>query len=519
MSVCDVVYIIKFSNFMDQILHNWRRLEERIARAAELADRVPAEVEVVAITKTRSAAAVEAAIRAGLRHVGENKVQEAEAKKAGVDAAARWHFVGHLQTNKAGKAVTLFDLVQSVDSARLATALDRRAAGARRCLDILIQVNTSGAAQQHGISSEELMPLAEEVARITGYDRIPSEVPVPPSGRGLTGAQRGRRRVSNALAAAGYVETPSFPFTTEEQNDLHGSASGEHLPSIRLANPLDGQAPFLRRSLVPGLVQVAHRNVSRGLTDLALYESGTVFLPRSGVVYGTPHVPPPAVRPSAATLAELDDAIPPQRRHVAVLLTGSLIAKQPGEPARAADLADALDAVRTVGLAAGVDIRVTQGTRAALHPGRTGTLDVRGETVGYVGELLPDVAAAADLPGRVVVAEVDLDLVLELAGDRVVVGSLSTYPAATQDVSLVVSADVPAADVASALREGAGELLEHLHLVDDYRGAGIEHGRKSLTFAMRFRAADRTLTAAEATEAKLAGVTMAGRRHGAVIRD
>ena len=88
MSVCDVVYIIRFSNFMDQILHNWRRLEERIARAAELADRVPAEVEVVAITKPRSAAAVEAAIRAGLRHVGENKIQEAKAVRRGSRAGA-----------------------------------------------------------------------------------------------------------------------------------------------------------------------------------------------------------------------------------------------------------------------------------------------------------------------------------------------------------------------------------------------------------------------------------------------
>lgn len=361
--------------------------------------------------------------------------------------------------------------------------------------------------------------LAEEVARITGYDRIPSEVPVPPSGRGLTAAQRGRRRVSNALAAAGYVETPSFPFTTEEQNDLHGSASGEHLPSIELANPLDGQAPFLRRSLVPGLMQVAHRNVSRGLTDLALYETGVVFLPRAGVSYGTAHVPPPAVRPSAATLAELDAAIPPQRRHVAVLLTGSLVAKQPGEPARAADVADALDAVRTIALAAGVEVDVSQDTRAALHPGRTGTLRVRGEVVGHVGELLPAVAADADLPGRVVVAELDLDRILELAGDRVVAGSLSTYPAATQDVSLVVAAEVPAADLAEALREGAGDLLEDLHLVDDYRGQGIAEGAKSLTFALRFRAADRTLTAAEATTAKLAGVAVAEERHGAAIRD
>ena len=164
MSVCDVVYIMRFSDFMDQISNNWRRLEERIARAAELADRAAAEVEVVAITKTRSAAAVEAAIRAGLRHVGENKVQEAEAKKTDVGGAASWHFVGHLQTNKAGKAVALFDLVQSVDSVRLATALDRRAAGASRCLDILIQVNTSGAAQQHGVFPDDLIPLTEGIA-------------------------------------------------------------------------------------------------------------------------------------------------------------------------------------------------------------------------------------------------------------------------------------------------------------------------------------------------------------------
>ena len=176
--------------------------------------------------------------------------------------------------------------------------------------------------------------LAEEVARIEGYDRIPSVLPTPPSGRGLTPAQQGRRRVSNALAAAGFVETPSFPFTTEEQNDLHGSATGGHLPSIKLANPLDGQAPFLRRSLVPGLLQTAHRNVARGLTDLALFEMGTVFLPEPGVVYGTDAVPPLAVRPDAATLAALDASIPPQRRHVGLLLAGNTVPKQPGRGGR-----------------------------------------------------------------------------------------------------------------------------------------------------------------------------------------
>ena len=361
--------------------------------------------------------------------------------------------------------------------------------------------------------------LAEEVARIHGLDRVPSVLPTPPSGRGLTAAQQGRRRVANALAAAGYVETQSFPFTTEELNDLHGSASGAHLPSIKLANALDGQSPFLRRSLLPGLIAVAHRNQARGFTDLALYESGSVFLPAPDVTYGTDTVPPIAVRPDAATLAALDASIPPQRRHIAVLLVGNSVAKQPGQPAAEAGVAEALDAVRTVATAAGVTIDVAQGQRAALHPGRAGVLSVGSVEVGYVGELLPAVAAASDLHGRVVVAELDLDLVLSLAGERVVASSLSGYPAATQDVSLVLGADVPAGEVRAALAEGAGDLLESIRLVDDYRGTGVPDGAKSLTFALRFRAPDRTLTAAEATDAKLAGVAVTAERFGATIRE
>ncbi|MGZ0711155.1 phenylalanine--tRNA ligase subunit beta (plasmid) [Coraliomargarita sp. W4R53] len=361
--------------------------------------------------------------------------------------------------------------------------------------------------------------LAEEVARINGYDRIPSVLPVPPSGRGFTPAQQGRRRVSNALAAAGFVETPSFGFTTEEHNNLHGSASGSPLPSVKLANPLDGQAPFLRRSLIPGLLQIAHRNLSRGFTDLALFESGSVFLPKQGARYGTTFIPPLAVRPGAATLAELDASIPPQPRFVAILLTGNITAKQPGQPAVGADLTHALDAVRTIASAAGVVIDVAQSERAALHPGRTGVLTVAETEVGYVGELLPAVSEAADLPGRVVIAEVDLDLLLSLAGEKVVAGALSGFPAATQDVSLVVSAEVPAADVRSAFAAGAGELLESIRLVDDYRGQGVSEGSKSLTFALRFRAHDRTLTAADATEAKLAGVAATAERFAATLRD
>lgn len=361
--------------------------------------------------------------------------------------------------------------------------------------------------------------LAEEVARIHGLDRIPAVLPTPPSGRGLTAHQQGRRRVVNALAAAGFVETPAFPFTTEAQNDLHGSASGEHLPSIRLANPLDGQVPFLRRSLIPGLLHTAHRNISRGLTDLALFETGAVFVPEPGVEYGTAEVPPLGVRPSDEVLAALDASIPPQERHVAVLLTGNVSPRQPGRAAEAAGLVEALDAVRVIGAAAGIEIDVVQTQRAALHPGRTGALVAAGEEVGYVGELHPAVAEEADLPGRATVLELDLDRLLTLAGGRIVAASLSTFPAATQDVSLTLPAEVPAGEVRAALAEGAGALLESVRLVDDYRGEGVPEGSKSLTFALRFRADDRTLTAAEASEAKMAGVAVAAERFGAALRD
>ena len=230
-------------------------------------------------------------------------------------------------------------------------------------------------------------------------------------------------------------------------------------------------------------------------------------------------LPPLGARPSDETLAALNASIPPQSRHLALLLTGNVVSKQAGRAAEAAGLTDALDAARLVASAAGVDLDVVQDQRAALHPGRTGALLVAGEQVGYVGELHPQVSADADLPGRAVVLELDLDRILELAGDRVVAASLSTFPAATQDVSLVVDADVSAADLRGALIDGSGTLLESVRLVDDYRGDGVPSGSKSLTFALRFRADDRTLTAAEATEAKLAGVAVAAERFGAAIRD
>ncbi|ROP45388.1 MULTISPECIES: phenylalanine--tRNA ligase subunit beta [unclassified Rathayibacter] len=361
--------------------------------------------------------------------------------------------------------------------------------------------------------------LAEEVARITGYDRIPSILPVAPPGRGLTPGQRLRRTVAQSLAAAGLTEVLSYPFLSRSINDRFGSVDGEPVQQVSLANPLDATAGQLRLSLLPGLVQVAARNRSRGLVDLAVYEMGSVFLPQGDRPFGSEGLPLAGVRPSAEIEAALNAGIPRQPLHVAALLTGSALERQPGVAARDFDWRDALDVVRDVAAASGVQLEIRQGSHAALHPGRTAEVLLDGAVVGHAGELLPSLADDLDLPHRVAVVELDLDPLIARAGRLVVARPVGALPAATQDLSLVVPVAVPAADLQAAVAEGAGELLEAIRLVDDYRGAGVPEGSKSLTFALRFRAADRTLTAAEASAAKESGTALAAERFGASPRE
>ncbi len=151
---------------MEHIRKNWLDLAERIARAAERVGRTADAVEVVAVSKTRSAQEVEAACRCGLRLLGENRVRETANKKALVGEEAAWHLIGHLQSNKAGKAVELFDMVQSVDRLSLAHALARRAAAAGRRLDILVQVNTADSESQSGAAPEEAVNLVGQIAEL-----------------------------------------------------------------------------------------------------------------------------------------------------------------------------------------------------------------------------------------------------------------------------------------------------------------------------------------------------------------
>jgi len=360
--------------------------------------------------------------------------------------------------------------------------------------------------------------LTEEIARLVGYDKIPATLPVAPPGRGLTRVQQQRRRLIQALADFGLTEVLAYPFVSKAANDTFGVAEqGAERSAVKLANPISEEHGYLRTSILPGLIEVAKRNHSRGFRDLALFESGLVFLPGESV--GTASIPPLGIKPSDEVLDDLFDGVPEQPFHLAAVLTGHDSPAAASHTPRAWDWADALDVARLAGDVLGVDLVVSQGSHQAFHPGRTARLALRtGETVGYAGELHPKLLAASDMPARSVALEINADALFEAAPDVIVARHISTFPVATQDVALVVPADVPADEVLAALREGAGELLEDVALFDVYAGKGIEEGRKSLAFGLRFRAADRTLTADEASAARESAVALAAERFGAVQR-
>ncbi|MBP2580976.1 phenylalanyl-tRNA synthetase beta chain [Streptomyces sp. PvR006] len=363
--------------------------------------------------------------------------------------------------------------------------------------------------------------LAEEVIRLEGYENLPSTLPKPPAGRGLTERQRVHRRVGRALAGAGYVEALNYPFIGEQALDNLGlDADDARRRLVKLVNPLSDEEPALRTTLLPGLLGALRRNDSRGSHDLALFETGLVFRPE-----GQPGVAvrlPVDRRPTDEEIASVNAVLPAQPRHAAVVLAGAREQAGWWGKGRPSDWADAVEAGRTVAAEAGVELIISADQHAPWHPGRCAAfhVEVDGEKVlvGHAGELHPRVVKAFGLPARTCAMEIDLDRLEKANEGPVKAPRISSFPVATQDVALVVAGDVPAAEVEAALAEGAGELLESIRLFDVYTGDQLGEGSKSLAYALKFRAEDRTLTVDEATAARDAAVALASERTGAVLR-
>ena len=357
--------------------------------------------------------------------------------------------------------------------------------------------------------------LVEEVLRLESLDKIPSVLPTAPAGRGLTAAQKRRRAVGKSLALGGYVEVLPTPFLPAGVFDQWGlPADDPRRITTAVLNPLEADRPYLATTLLPALLEALSRNVSRGFVDVALFAIAQVVQPteRTGAV----QLIPTHRRPTDEEIAALDASLPHQPVHVGAVLTGLREPRGPWGPGRPVEAADAFEAVRVIARACGVDVRLRAAQYLPWHPGRCAEVLVDGRVVGHAGQLHPAVIERTGLPKGTCAMELNLDAVPVtevLRAPRV-----SPFPAVFQDLSLVVAADMAAQAVIDAVRAGAGELLEDVALFDVYTGPQIGEDRKSLTLALRFRAADRTLTEDEASAARDAAAAAAADRVGAVLR-
>lgn len=355
----------------------------------------------------------------------------------------------------------------------------------------------------------------EEVARLHGYDAIPSVLPSAPAGTGLTLDQRRRRAVTRALVEHGLHEVLSYPFVGDAHDRLGIPADDPRRRMIRLANPIADDAPHMRSTLLASLVDVARRNVGRG-NDLAIMESGLVTVARPLTASPLPEL---GRLPADADLAAIHAEVPRQPRHVAAIIAGALAPGGALGTPRAVDWSDAVELAQLIGRTVGVEIVAHQAALAPWHPGRCARLTVHEATVGWAGELHPATVATLDLPPRTVAFEVDLDAVFAaVPDDAIQVAPVSPFPPAKEDIALVMDAAIPNGDALAVVRAAAGPLAEEVRLFDEYRSEALGEGRKSLAFALRLRAPDHTLTATETAIVRENVIGVAADKLGAQLR-
>ncbi|MBV7363990.1 phenylalanine--tRNA ligase subunit beta [Actinomycetaceae bacterium TAE3-ERU4] len=387
--------------------------------------------------------------------------------------------------------------------------------------------------------------LIEEIVRLHGYDQVPSILPQARAGGGLPADQKARRKVANVLCAQGLSQVLSYPFIGAAHDKQLIPQDDIRRKAVRLANPLAEDAPYLRTSILDSLLEVAARNVSRGTTSLAIFETGMVTHPE-----GTPkaHLPQDFT-PSAEEIALIHSQVPNQPWHIGGVFAGATSVPAPGSFSRDYDWADSINAVRSVASTLGVNIDCAQplttdsdsqyinrraleaqgvtaveaASLAPFHPGRVAQLRLRVgkklHVVGYAGELHPQVVDNYNLPKRTCAFELDLSLVIQaMSNTPLQVKPVSTYPVAKEDIALVVPVEVCVSDLLVEIKKAAGPLLEDVYLFDDYRSSQLGEGLKSLAFALRMRGADCTLSAEQTAEIRKRIVAQAKKRFGAQLR-
>ncbi len=317
--------------------------------------------------------------------------------------------------------------------------------------------------------------LMEEIARLYGYDHIPEtqiadQLP-PQYGNPSFEAEE---QLRDLLVSLGLQEVITCRLTSPEREAraLASTPTGDMPAYLQLANPISSDRTVLRRSLLPALLEVAEHSI-HSRARLALFEIGPVFLPLEA------------------------EPLPEEPRRLALLLTGprALPTWQPADTS-SMDLFDLKGLIDTLLAALAIpSARLEPADHPAFHPGKCASLWADSQSLGILGEIHPAVQRRYDLlQSPVLAAELDLEALLACVPPRRTVRPVPAYPPVLEDLAFVVDEDLPAGQVAAAIRQAGGELLAEVRLFDLYRGERIGPGRKSLAYALTYQASDRTLT-------------------------
>jgi len=325
---------------------------------------------------------------------------------------------------------------------------------------------------------EGMADVAEEVARIYGYNNIPMTLmPESPSEAMKTRRQYLMDRIRECMVGMGAYEASTYSFQSE---DVYQKMRLSVPTLMKISNPLGEDQNVMRTSMLPGLLGSLAHNQSHKVPACMLFEAGRVFL--------TDQKP--------GELTELPRE--PLRMGLVWYGEGADFFRLKGMAEVLLDELGLLDAAV-----------IEQGTHPSYHPGRCAVIKLDGNEAGYLGELHPETVERNDLTGRVYAWEMDLEILLKYAKTEKTYRPLPKYPAVERDLAVVLKKDIPAARVREIICREGGECLASAELFDVYEGAQVPEGHRSLAYALTYRAADRTLTDEEINplqEAIIAGL-------------
>ncbi|WP_404468647.1 phenylalanine--tRNA ligase subunit beta [Sutcliffiella horikoshii] len=335
--------------------------------------------------------------------------------------------------------------------------------------------------------------LVEEVARLYGYDNIPTTLPVSAATPGvLTAYQAKRRKVRRYLEGAGLIQNITYSLTSDERAKQFALEDGK---AIRLAMPMSEERSTLRLSLVPHLLEALQHNIARSLQANAVYEIGSVFIGKDGEV------------------------LPEEKERLAGALTG-LWQQHPwqGEK-KAVDFFVAKGILEGVFSMLGVSetITYTRSEKDGLHPGRTAEILLNGESIGFIGQLHPEKLNELDLP-ETYVFELSLNALLEESIGEIQYEAIPRFPSISRDIALVVNRETPAGELEAVIKTTGGSLLKEVQVFDVYEGDKIDSSKKSVAFALRYYHPEHTLTDEEVTKVHTKVLQAVEEKFEAVLR-